>query len=85
MLVPAELLPLPQAASTMPAAKAAIRAKMRERVGMRRVTPRLMLPRGSVSDWIHPLAAPGTVIQILLGELIAVTAEAEVLKRPGKL
>jgi hypothetical protein len=34
VLVPTPLLPLPQAASTMPATKAAINANMRERVGI---------------------------------------------------
>jgi hypothetical protein len=34
---------------------------------------------------IHPLPAPRAVEQILLRELVAVVAEAEVLERPGEL
>jgi hypothetical protein len=84
VLVPTALLPLPQAASTSPAAKAAIRANMRERVGIGANYSAPDATARSVSDWFHSFTAPGAVIQILLGELIAVTAEAQVLKRPGK-
>jgi hypothetical protein len=74
-------LPPPQAemptASARPAAKAASELVMRAR---REVTAPTSGPEG-----VHPTSAVRAVIQVLLSELVAPVAEAQVLHRPREL
>jgi hypothetical protein len=75
------VLPPPQAArptaTAAPAKRAASELVMRAR---RVVTTRTSGPEG-----VHPASAVRAVVQVLLGELVAPIAEAQVLDGPGEL
>jgi hypothetical protein len=86
-LVSAEFpLPPPQAEIASAAASATKGAtKVRVRLRICRGTGPVRFDRRSARDRIHVLAAPRAGVQILLGQLVAVVAEAQVLNRPRKL
>lgn len=89
-------LPPPQAAIPVAkAAAAAIAATEREREGKPprpgttwdrgRIEPRKRTGRASVAERIHPTPAVRTIVQVLLGELVAPIAKAQIVDGPGKL
>jgi len=75
--------PLPQAATPVARAKPAARvANVRERES---VEPRNNKEPTSVAERVHPPRAMWTVVQVLLGELVAPVAEPQVVDRPREL